>query len=625
MFHYVSAGAGCGKTTFIIKKIINLLKNNDNKTKILVITYTNSCVEEIIHRLQDELQDYINNVDVCTFHALCNKFTKSNKIFTESNNLQLLGSYINIHITPEFQNFYNYFLYHTPFDYIDYKAQLKKNFPGKEYKEKLNNLEDFFKADGTIRSRMPTHIANKEEWLQKLQVLKEHFNAMNYKYNLNYLIFFKEIETARQNLNLYTFHHMILETLSNIHEFTMHVWEQYAHIFIDEVQDLSHIQFEIIKHLAEEMIYLPNKSITIVGDIHQSIFSFQGANRSNFNKFIEDIKKIPQIQYKEEKLNKTYRFGGEILDFVNKNFYHHESDNIEGKIYYHNLSKDYKVVLEQIHQEINKIDKKDKILILFQKRNQFVNQLQEYLEKNPLIKIYIHKKIFHHNGLLEDFFHLLEFIVSRQEIYLAKFLMGGMIYIPEPDFFNLCKRSKQNKGLWQELINSYGELDEIKTLKLLYNINNLNDFLNIFLESSLQDNFYKFYGQDAYIFINELNKISNSNISLYNLLSLKKHDLWFQQDGGIAFSTIHNAKGTEADHVFIIDGNNTLHTTSIFLKNNFPMYHFFKTSKNNKNSEEFKNLLYVAVTRARKSLHIFGVGIKPNPATLYDLTFTENE
>ena len=53
MFRFICAGAGTGKTTFIITEIKKILKTYTNK-KILIITYTNSCVTEMIERLKKE-------------------------------------------------------------------------------------------------------------------------------------------------------------------------------------------------------------------------------------------------------------------------------------------------------------------------------------------------------------------------------------------------------------------------------------------------------------------------------------------------------------------------------------------------------------------------------------------
>lgn len=610
MFHFISAGAGAGKTTFIINKIKNLLMEKPS-IKVLIITYTNSCVDEIKKRMEDE------RIYICTFHALCHQFVVSDKIFTEQNNLQILAADINLNISPEFENFYNYLLCHSPLSIPLYKQELREIFPGEAYEKPLNNLKDFFREDGILRTLPPPQVINKEEWWETLPLIKGHFNSLNLKYNLLYMKYFEDIENVRKKINLYTFHHMILEILQNIDAFLMHIWGTYDHIFIDEVQDLSHIQFEIIEQLSHELVFLENKSITIVGDVNQSIFSFQGANKSNFNKFIQNIKSIPHLLFKEEVLKETYRFGGEILEFINKNFHLHTSQKTEGSLKLHPLSINRQDLFKQIAIEIKKVPKEESILILFQKRSSLTSLLEEYLEENYHIKIQIHKKIFYQHKLIGDFFSLIAFIMTKQDIYLVEFLTSGMCHIEEPEFFTFCKGLKA--PLWKEVLKVYGHKKEMVVLEKLYEVIYLEDFLEIFCPSILCENFYNYYGKDAYIFVIELQKISHKDTYLYHLLNLQNQDLWFQQEGQVIFSTVHNAKGGEADHVFIIDGNEGKTNGSLFLKKNFPIYNFFKTNKNNGNEEEFHNLLYVSMTRAKKSLNVFAIGKKINPQSIYGM------
>ena len=54
----------------------------------------------------------------------------------------------------------------------------------------------------------------------------------------------------------------------------------FKYILVDEYQDTNHIQYLIIKKLAEK-----NKNICIVGDDAQSIYAFRGANIKNIYKF----------------------------------------------------------------------------------------------------------------------------------------------------------------------------------------------------------------------------------------------------------------------------------------------------------------------------------------------------
>ena len=81
----------------------------------------------------------------------------------------------------------------------------------------------------------------------------------------------------------------------------------FKYILVDEYQDTNHIQYLIIKKLAEK-----NKNICIVGDDAQSIYAFRGANIKNILNF-----KIDYPNYKEFKLEQNYRSTKTIVEAAN--------------------------------------------------------------------------------------------------------------------------------------------------------------------------------------------------------------------------------------------------------------------------------------------------------------------
>ena len=97
------------------------------------------------------------------------------------------------------------------------------------------------------------------------------------------------------------------------------------HILVDEAQDTSPEQWEIIRRLTSEFFAHEHseKTIFVVGDEKQSIYSFQGANVELFEKmhekFHKDSVNCAQMFYDVE-LNKSYRSDGNILKFVDKVF-----------------------------------------------------------------------------------------------------------------------------------------------------------------------------------------------------------------------------------------------------------------------------------------------------------------
>lgn len=75
---FVEAGAGAGKTTLIVERIIRQLKDGTAPEKIAVITYTNKAVQELSVRIIKKVRELKLDVDVermqiSTIHSFCHK------------------------------------------------------------------------------------------------------------------------------------------------------------------------------------------------------------------------------------------------------------------------------------------------------------------------------------------------------------------------------------------------------------------------------------------------------------------------------------------------------------------------------------------------------------------------
>jgi ATP-dependent helicase/nuclease subunit A len=101
------------------------------------------------------------------------------------------------------------------------------------------------------------------------------------------------------------------------------------HLLVDEAQDTSFSQWQIIESIIEEFYSgesstsEKNRTIFVVGDEKQSIFSFQGADVESFTKMNTHLRqKMAEGGKKFENVNLeiSYRSAGEILDVVHAVF-----------------------------------------------------------------------------------------------------------------------------------------------------------------------------------------------------------------------------------------------------------------------------------------------------------------
>lgn len=113
--------------------------------------------------------------------------------------------------------------------------------------------------------------------------------------------------------------------------------ELVEHILIDEAQDNSNTQWDIIEKIASEFFYEKENTVTprtifVVGDIKQSIYSFQGANPKKFFEVrtkLEKMAKNANLKWYNIELIFSYRSNKNILyfidtlfnsEYINKNF-----------------------------------------------------------------------------------------------------------------------------------------------------------------------------------------------------------------------------------------------------------------------------------------------------------------
>jgi len=141
-------------------------------------------------------------------------------------------------------------------------------------------------------------------------------------------------ETAKANQNLLDFDDLIARTRALLSDNEMTQWVLYRvdngidHILVDEAQDTSPAQWDIVESLSKEFTdgqgaSSVNRTLFVVGDKKQSIFGFQGADPEEFHtkqelfsdRFLKAGKKLENIQ-----LPTSFRSAPPILNLVDQVF-----------------------------------------------------------------------------------------------------------------------------------------------------------------------------------------------------------------------------------------------------------------------------------------------------------------
>lgn len=295
----IIAGAGSGKTTTILAKVLYLIQyKNINPEDILMISFTNETVNDLKKQLQGSLS---YPVKIMTFHKLGLEILKreyrSISILTERRTLVAAIIESLYQRDLEFKNKFVHFLnrYERKNDTKISKGmlflELQKN---KKYQSFIRLFLMFWNKWDTL-----SEIEKETFFLKKKdRIEKEFFNL------------FQSIEKIYQAYKkkhqLFDFHDMIIEATKILKNKTI---VTYQYIFVDEYQDISKDRFLLLK----ELVKRTNAKLVVVGDDWQSIYRFSGSDNNLFTQFSN---LFPESKIKF--LTTTYRNSNELVKIAGK-------------------------------------------------------------------------------------------------------------------------------------------------------------------------------------------------------------------------------------------------------------------------------------------------------------------
>lgn len=322
-------------------------------------------------------------------------------------------------------------------------------------------------------------------------------------------------ENLKKERNFIDFDDLIIKSLNLLNKPDIAPWIMYKmddridHILVDEAQDTSPEQWKIIEHLSSEFFSGEGardveRTLFVVGDRKQSIFSFQGADPNIFNerknffaKKIKDSKKdIHSVL-----LNLSFRSTEPVLKAVDSVFsdkslipaladldtISHKShrlnesglvemwpltegteDNSEDEIWplpdkIITSKKPHEVLAEQIAETIKKwlddgreLKSKGRpvaagdIMILVRKRGEFVDSLIKNLRINNIPVAGTDRMVLTDHIAIMDLITLGEFLLlPSDDLALATILKSPLIGINEEELFDLAYGRKDT--LWNSL------------------------------------------------------------------------------------------------------------------------------------------------------------------------------
>ncbi|MDE0092709.1 MAG: UvrD-helicase domain-containing protein, partial [Oligoflexia bacterium] len=278
------AGAGSGKTRVLVYRITALiLKGQAQLENILAVTFTNKAAKEMKGRVAELLSLYSHPYTwtpwIGTFHSVCAGILRQN--------IPLLKGRTTV----------------TIYDQGDQLSLIKKVL-------KDLNIDPKMKDPKSIRSQI--------NLCKRMAVNPEDLHRIPYlSYDKQFELIYITYEKALKKAGAFDFESLLLETYKLMlkhPEFLSSLQNQFRYICVDEYQDTNHIQYLLIKKLAEK-----HQNITVVGDEDQSIYSWRGADMKNIMDFEKDFKNCKTFFLEENyRSSKNIVLGANALITNNK-------------------------------------------------------------------------------------------------------------------------------------------------------------------------------------------------------------------------------------------------------------------------------------------------------------------
>ncbi len=573
----ILAGAGSGKTKVLTTKVAYLINEKDvYPENILAITFTNKAAKEMKSRIYKVVGSGAFKIQISTFHSFGLKIVKENsRLLGYDSNFTILDADDALSVVKKIMKELN-------IDANKYNPKAIRNVISNNKNEMIdaNSYERFVHTDFD-------------------EIVKEVYQKYERNLKLNNAIDFDDLLILP--LKLFKEYPRVLQEYQ----------ERYKYVFIDEYQDTNEPQY-----LLSKMISAKYRNITVVGDADQAIFTWRGANYKNILNFEKDYPDAKVVLLEE-----NYRSTKTILEAANnviknnkirkeKNLWTENEDGCK-IIYYKAFDEkdESNYVVHEVKRLINDGVSPNDICVLYRANAQSRTVEEAFLTSNIAYNI-VGSYAFYNRKEIKDLIAYLKLLYNnKDDISLLRVINYPKRGIGNKAIENLTiKADAEEKSLY-EVIDSGKELifkNLIEEIKQDIDKLSLTELIDLVLNKS---------GIKSEL---ESEKTIEADIRLENLEEFKSITKTFEEKEGIVslgefleelslvsdvseqkdeniervtLMTMHAVKGLEFDYVFVVG----------FEEGLFPHINCMESSDE---LEEERRLCYVAITRAKKKLHL---------------------
>lgn len=622
----VLAGAGSGKTTVIVNRIVNMInfgnaffdtarKGSDFDVEflksyingetddvdglrdavavnpvrpwnILAITFTNKAAAELKERLNAVLGEEALNINASTFHSACVRILRQ-----EIDRIGY-GRDFTIYDSDDAQRLVKAVMSELEIS--------EKNFPPRSVLSEIS-----FAKNRMISPEMMKNDAGGDFRKKVIARIYAHYCS------------------RLKDSNALDFDDILLLTVKIFEEFPDALEKfrnRYKYIMVDEYQDTNQVQFRLVSLLSAE-----HKNLCVVGDDDQSIYKFRGADITNILSFEKQFEGSKVIR-----LEQNYRSTQTILDAANSVISNNEGRKPKSlwtkgdkgeKVYWYKAcdeNDEAQFVASEILKHYKETGKYANNAVLYRMNAQSNIIERSFIKSGIPYRVYGGMR-FYDRKEIKDVTAYLSFLNNPNDMLRLKRIINepkrgigdATVTVLEEisrdlklsplevmrnssDYPPLSKKSAVLKAVAEIFDDLIEKADTIPLDEFLDEVLDKTGYM-AYLKSmgeegtSRIENVYELHSTIA-SYVNEAEEPTLSGF-LEEVALYTEADRDSGLDDKVTLMTIHSAKGLEYDNIYVVGMEEGI----------FPG---FRSMDSLEELEEERRLAYVAITRAKKHLYI---------------------
>lgn len=550
---------------------------------IMAVTFTNKAAGEMKKRLESKLgKDMAEKVYAKTFHSAC------------------------VGILREYAMFVGFKRDFTIYDEKDCKSVLKDIYKANGIKEKELHKDDVLNHISIWKDKMIT---------PDMAISQSTISSYNTVAHL-----YKEYQERLKNANAMDFDDLIGNTIQLLKEhpdIQAELQKKIQYIMVDEYQDTNASQHELLSLLVS-----PEHNICVVGDDDQSIYSFRGADVDNILNFPQEFDGTHII-----KMEQNYRSDGNILNLANSLIGHNTKRHNKNLWTYRNpgvmptytyYASDYDEtdsIVEDIKDYIAAGNNYSDVAILYRNsRLSYVIERSLAREKIPY-KIVGGFKFFERAEVKDIIAYLCVIANPADDQRLKRIINVPARKIGAATVDKIATLAQQYKVSMMEIIRNadlYPAIAKAKpaldsfikmydTMCLMANGSTLGELTQSVIKYSGYRKMLEDKGVDGKDELQNVEQVvvaaeefehahikTNLSEFLAEISLLSAVDTLSSEENKVVMMTLHTSKGLEFKNVYIIGLEDSI----------------IPSSRDDVGIEEERRLLYVGMTRAKEELHL---------------------